>query len=187
MATLNEEVKLYIVQCLACYDTPSTVAYAVAEEFGITVDRSQVGKYDPTKVNGKDVSKKLKAVFEATRKAFLDETIQIPIASKVYRLRSLQRMHDYYVAKKNFVQAQAILEQAAKEVGNVFTNKQLLGNDAENPLMLFYKQISGNTLPVIHDEEIFEGEVVSFDAPPETEPKPKPAAIKVQRTVLERD
>jgi len=186
MADLNKEIKLFIVQSLACHDTPSQVAEAVNEEFGVKIERQNVMRYDPTKISGKTLAKELVEVFHATRKAFLEESLEIPIASKIFRLRSLQRMHDYYVSRKNFVQAQSVLEQAAKEVGNVFTNKQLHGADAENPLLLFYKQISGKTLPVVPDEdlenEVFDGEVISFDAKPdavETKPvKPAPAKNK---------
>jgi len=151
MAALTEEVKLYIVQCLACYDTPSRVAESVEEEFGIKIDRSHVQKYDPTKAAGKDMKASLREVFQITRKAFLDESIQVPIASKIFRLRSLQRMHDYYVGKRNFVQAQAVLEQAAKEVGNVYTNKLQHGGDQENPFLAFLQHISGTALPVAHE------------------------------------
>lgn len=153
MAVLNEEVKLFIVQSLACFDTPSQVAEAVAEEFGIKVDRFQVHKYDPTKVNGKGVSKKLVAIFEVTRQAFLKDVAKIPIASQSFRLRSLQRMHDHHISRKNYVQAQAVLEQAAKEVGGIFTNKVKVASDPNDPFVMFIQQVSGTALPVVPDTD----------------------------------
>lgn len=124
MAKLDDHVKLYIVQALACFDTPQQVADAVKEEFGIVVTRMQVQGYDPTKTRGRDLSAKLRAVFEATRKRFLDEVEQVPIASQTYRLRNLQRLHEQAVQRKNLQLAAALLEQAAKEVGGAFTNRR---------------------------------------------------------------
>ena len=46
MAALNSEVKGFIVQALACFDTPSQVAAAVREEFGIEVTRQQCEAQD---------------------------------------------------------------------------------------------------------------------------------------------
>lgn len=48
MATLNDSVKQFIVQALACYDTPQQVSDTVKEEFGQEVPRQQVALYDPT-------------------------------------------------------------------------------------------------------------------------------------------
>lgn len=157
MAALKEEVKLYIVQCLACYDTPSQVADSVKEEFGIEIPRPNIQAYDPTKSQGKNLSVGYVDIFNATRQAFLDDIKNIPIASQSFRLRSLQRMHDYALSRKNFVLAKEILEQAAKEVGGSFTNKLQHGGDKENPLALFIERISGGALPVVHDVD---GEIV---------------------------
>lgn len=185
MAVLNDDIKLYIVQALARYESPSQVSEAVSEEFGLKVERSQVQKYDPTKAAGKRLATKYRDIFEAVRKAFIDGVSQTPIAYQNYRLQVLQKNLDHALRGKNVVLANQILEQAAKEAGNAFTNKHLLGNDKENPLLLFYKQISGNTLPVVQDDEIFEGEVVSFDAEPGNESKPK--LPRSQSLAIERD
>lgn len=42
MASLNNEIKAFIVQALACFDTPSQVAKAVKQEFDLDVSRQQV-------------------------------------------------------------------------------------------------------------------------------------------------
>ncbi len=59
MATLKEPVKIFIVQSLACRDTPQKVAELVKQEFGVDIDRVQVATYDPTKVAGKNLSKSM--------------------------------------------------------------------------------------------------------------------------------
>lgn len=68
MAALKEPVKIFIVQSLACFETPQQVADAVQQRFGIEVDRRQCEGYDPTKYTGRNLSKKLKDLFERTRK-----------------------------------------------------------------------------------------------------------------------
>ncbi|MFE1726821.1 DUF2280 domain-containing protein, partial [Acinetobacter baumannii] len=42
MAALKEQVKIFIVQALACMDTPQQVANGVKQEFNIEIDRKQV-------------------------------------------------------------------------------------------------------------------------------------------------
>lgn len=167
MPVLKNEVKLFIVQGLACFDTPSQVADSVYEEFGIKVERTQIQAYDPYKALGKDLSQKFKEIFDATRKTFLEKTSAIPIAHKTYRLRALQRSYDYFVSRKNYVAANQVLEQAAKEEGGLFTNRVKVGGDGENPLLIFAQQITGGSLPVVEDVE---GE---FEVIPE-----KPKAIE---------
>lgn len=124
MATLKGEVKAFIVQSLACFDTPSQVVEAVKKEFGITIPRQQVESHDPTKANGKGLAKKWVEMFNETRERFQTEIAEIPIANKAYRLRVLQRMSVTAENMKNLGMTAQLLEQAAKEVGDVYTNKQ---------------------------------------------------------------
>lgn len=137
MAKLGDEVKVHIVQALACFDTPSQVVESVKDEFDIVVTRQQVQTYDPEKAAGrKGMSRKLRAIFEATRRAFLEETAQVPIASQTYRLRNLQRLHQKAQQRGNMALAAALLEQAAKEVGGAFTNRREHGGPGGGPIPL---------------------------------------------------
>lgn len=124
MAALKPEVKAYIIQMLACYDTPSQVVDAVQKDFGITITRQQVETHDPTKVSGKTLAKKWVDLFNHTRDRFLNEISDIPIANKAYRLRVLQRMSTTAENMKNIGMTAQLLEQAAKEVGEAYSNKQ---------------------------------------------------------------
>ncbi|GAB1578657.1 DUF2280 domain-containing protein [Bordetella petrii] len=124
MARLNDAQKRYIVQALACYDTPAQVAEAVKEEFGLDVHRAQVAQYDPTKVSGQDLAKKWRDLFDDTRKRFRDEVAEIPIADQAYRLRTLQRAMAKAERQGNVAMVSQLLEQAAKEVGGAFTNRR---------------------------------------------------------------
>nr|WP_318367972.1 DUF2280 domain-containing protein [Enterobacter sp.] len=67
MAALKGEVKAFIVQSLACFDTPSQVVEAVKKEFGFTITRQQVESHDPTKANGKGLAQKWVDMFNGTR------------------------------------------------------------------------------------------------------------------------
>ncbi|HBR2301823.1 TPA: DUF2280 domain-containing protein [Klebsiella pneumoniae] len=124
MAALKPEVKAYIIQMLACYDTPSQVVEAVQKDFGIAITRQQVETHDPTKVSGKTLAKKWVNLFNLTRDRFLNEISDIPIANKAYRLRVLQRMSTTAENMKNIGMTAQLLEQAAKEVGEAYSNKQ---------------------------------------------------------------
>lgn len=130
MAALNNEVKAFIVQALACFDTPAQVAASVREEFGIEVTRQQCESHDPTKRSGKDLAKRWVTLFEDTRARFREETAEIPIANRAYRLRALGRMVEKVEGMRNYGLALQILEQAAKEVGDVYVNRQTKN---ENP------------------------------------------------------
>ncbi|MDV7526362.1 DUF2280 domain-containing protein [Acinetobacter baumannii] len=127
MAALKEPVKIYIVQALACRDTPQEVVEQVKQEFGVDISRSQCECYDPTKYSGRNLSKKFVELFESTRERFDEGLIDIPIANKYYRLKQYQRQLD---RTRNVKTALKILEQAAKDIGGQFTNRQeITGKD----------------------------------------------------------
>lgn len=129
-AKLNNEVRTFIVQALACYDGPSAVVKAVQEEFGITITRQSVETYDPNKRAGRGLAAKWRAIFEETRAAFLEDTSKIGISHRAVRLRALQRMAEKAETQGNMVLASSLLEQAAKEMGGAFTNRrEVTGKD----------------------------------------------------------
>ena len=123
MAKLTSEQKLFIVGELAMYASPSEVAEAVFERFGVRIDRSQVARYDPDNVRSVSTSQELRDCFAARRKRFLEEVDDIPIANRAYRVAQLQRMFIRARDAGNRQQAAALLEQAAKETGGSFTNE----------------------------------------------------------------
>ena len=135
MATLNNKVKAFIVQGLATYMTPSEVAQAVKEEFDIVVTRQQVSFYDPSKAAGLTLSKKWADLFKQFRDDFNNDIQAIPIANKAYRLNMLDRMARDAEKSKNRPLAASLLEQAAKDVGEVFTNKQKVDNTSSDGSM----------------------------------------------------
>jgi hypothetical protein len=117
MAVLTPEIKTFIVQSLACFDTPSQVVGAVRDQYGVTISRQQVEIHDPTKRCSKGLARRWVVLFADTRCAFLRAIANIPIASRSYRLRALGRMLEQVEQRGNLVLAARLLEQAAKEMG----------------------------------------------------------------------
>lgn len=124
MAALSTEVKAFIVQSLACYETPAKVIELVKENFKVVVTRQQVSAYDPANAMAKSLSQKWIDLFNTTRSRFQTEITDIPIANKAYRLRALDRMMTKAESMRNMALAASLMEQAAKEVGDAYSNKQ---------------------------------------------------------------
>mgnify|MGYP002712209097 CR=1 FL=1 len=130
MAALKEPVKIFIVQALACRDTPQEVAEQVLQEFGVRIDRKQCQSYDPTKAAGKNLSKKFIELFHKTRADFDAGLIDIPIAQKYYRLKQYQKHLEKNA--RNTVMSLSIMKQAAQDLGGQFTNRQeITGKDGK--------------------------------------------------------
>jgi hypothetical protein len=117
MAALTHQIKTFIVQALACFDTPTQVAEAVKREFNLDVTRQQVETHDPTKRSSKGLARKWRFVFDATRIAFNTAMLDIPVANRAYRLRVLGRMLGSAEGSGNLALAAKMLEQAAREMG----------------------------------------------------------------------
>lgn len=130
---LTREQQTYVVQALACFDTPSVVVASVKKDFGVTLSPQLVETYDPTKKAGRNVAARWKALFEETRKTFLEDTASIAISHRAVRLRALQRMADKAEGQGNMVLSASLLKQAAEEVGGSYTNRrELTGKDGKD-------------------------------------------------------
>lgn len=124
MAALNNEIKSFIVQALACFDSPTQVAGAVRERFGVAVSRQHVEAHDPTRKSSKGLAKRWVTLFNDTREGFRDEAIREPIANRAVRLRALGRLLEEAEASGNLVLAMKLLDQAARECGDMKTNRR---------------------------------------------------------------
>lgn len=131
MAALKEPVKIFIVQSLACRDTPQEVVDLVKQEFGVEISRSQCQSYDPTKYSGRNLSRKFVQLFNETREKFDDGLIDIPIASKQFRLKQYDKL---LIKNKSAAMALKILKQAAQDLGGQYTNKQEITGAGGTPL-----------------------------------------------------
>lgn len=130
---IADEVKRFIINALAAFDSPSQVAAAVKEEFGVEVSRQAVEGHDPTKHAGRKLATKWRDLFEASRAGFIAEATQVPIAHRSTRLRALHRMAQVAERKGNFPLAAQLHKQAAEEMGNAYTNRrELTGKDGKD-------------------------------------------------------
>lgn len=132
MAALSTEVKAFIVQSLACFESPTKVIELVKQEYGVEVSRQQVSQYSPGNAMAANLSQKWIELFRSTRERFQTEISDIPIANKAYRLRVLDRMMNSAEKMKNIALASEIIEQAAKEVGDAYTNKHKVEHSGPN-------------------------------------------------------
>lgn len=131
MAVLKKGVKTFIVRSLAMFNTPAETADAVQQEFGIQVTRQQCEAYDPTKRTGQRLSQDLRDEFWATRNEFLENPENhVPIANLTVRLQHLQRLIDRH--SKNPVLLMDALEQAAKDVGGLYTNQRSIDSTSSD-------------------------------------------------------
>jgi hypothetical protein len=86
-----------------------------------------VEHYDPTKGGeGKRLAKEHVELFHALRARFLSRLDGLAISHKAYRLSQLEQMMRQAKTSRNFPLAALLLEQAAKEMGGLYTNRRRL-------------------------------------------------------------
>lgn len=121
---LELQHQIFIVNQLAMFQRPSSVREALKLQFEIEISLPGILHYD---ISNPDLLKKWKALFNSTRKKFLENSSRIPISNKSYRLSKLQQMFEAQENESPRLQnkkaMRAILEQSAKESGDVFTNR----------------------------------------------------------------
>lgn len=132
MAKLTSEVKRMIVQRLAIFDAPVQIQ-AELRAMGVDVSLPQIAYYDASMAT-EDLGPRWRTLFHETRSAFLKETTAIAISHKAVRLRRLGRIADKMALNGNVVMEMAALEQAAKEVGNVYSNRHELTGRKGKPM-----------------------------------------------------
>lgn len=122
---LTDEAREFVVAQLAMFDPPSMVAKAVKEEFGFDVSPQACESYDPTKRAGKSLNKRWADLFVQMRADFIAGKVEIGIANKMTRLRTLERMARKTESSGNVGMTAQLLEQAAKESGDAYSNRRL--------------------------------------------------------------
>jgi len=120
MASLRETERREIVQRLACFESPTEVAEWASEAFEKDVTPNQVHHYDPTRCD--ETAQKWTELFQETREAFLNDLDTIPLSHRAVRLRELTDLYERAKEQEEVEKAARMLKQAAKEVGEKFTN-----------------------------------------------------------------
>jgi hypothetical protein len=74
---------------------------------------------------------KWRTLFDAERKRFLEDVGNIGIAQKAVRLQRLEKLCTIALERRNVKLAAEVLEQAAKEMGEVFTNRREVRSESK--------------------------------------------------------
>ena len=132
---LKDHHRAFLVREFACFATPMEAADALREEYGIEIAPQSAQHYDATSGAGSDAAKKWHDLFDVSRQAFLDEVSErIPHAHKAVRIKKLARASDAFERNKNYMAMARMLEQIAKEVGNVHTNRREFTGKDRGPI-----------------------------------------------------
>ena len=87
-----DEAQTYIVSRLACFASPSVVIEEVREEWKVKLSTAALAHYNPTTVQGRDLSQELKDLFHATREEYRKGVMDVGIANQRNRLERLDRI-----------------------------------------------------------------------------------------------
>ncbi len=174
---LDNGQKIFILQRLACYDSPQEVAQAFKEEYQFEITPQRIECYDPNKRAGRTLAKTWRELFESTRKAFLENVHNhVPEANKAVRVRMLANSAKELKRRGNHLGAAELIEQISKEMGNVYTNRrELTGADGKameikNPGLLSDAQVDMKLIRLLQGMGIVMTEAVADERPAENKP-----------------
>lgn len=142
MPVLDDQIRAQIVMRYAEFERPSEIRDWLEEEHGIEVDLRQLWHYNPERANAEDgnasggakLARKWFDLFGRHRRRFLAGTADIGIANKAYRLKRLDRMAREAERMRNYKLAADLHEQAAKEMGDYYTNTTKVQMDVRGAL-----------------------------------------------------
>jgi hypothetical protein len=142
---LTDAHRAFVVQRIACFDSPKEVADALKAEHGVDITPQAVENYDPGKKAGQTMAKRWRELHASTRKAFLDDvSLHIPEANKSVRIRELSKAARALKARGNYIGMADMLERVAKELGDVHTNRRELTGKGGGPIA--FNELSNDQL-----------------------------------------
>lgn len=145
MAKLSYQQQVFIVQSLACFQTPSEVAEAFAEEFGESIPRQQVAFYDPTRgEESKGLPERLQVVFWAARAGFVEQMGRVRMSNRCFQLQTLDDLFRKAKRAGDYKTAALCLEIAAKICGGWYGMSGLDRSEPERQLARLLKFPAGN-------------------------------------------
>lgn len=113
---------------LACFRGIPAVQEYFRSEYELELTARQIGAYDPNR-SYYEAGDKWRELFEAKRKAYLEEVASVPIANQGFRLNVLHEQLEKAISKNQAATVAMLLKQAAEEVGGVLTNERNLRVD----------------------------------------------------------
>jgi hypothetical protein len=123
MPTLTNEQKALVVSAFARLEGVAEVCRLFKEQYGAEITKSHALSYNPGRAHYRS-SPKWHDLFDRERKSFLNNVSSIGIANKAFRIQQLHKLCAIAMKRNNIKLAAEILEQAAKEMGEVFTNRR---------------------------------------------------------------
>lgn len=148
---LNDDHRTFLVREFACFATPTEAADALSKEFGVEITPQSAQHYDATSSAGRRSSQKWQDLFTTCRDAFLrDVTDRIPEAHKAVRVQDLAKAARVFKKQENYMAMARMLEQIAKEVGNVHTNRRELTGKESGPVK--YQDVDDMTSEQVDQE-----------------------------------
>ncbi len=166
---LEDVHRSFLVLEFSCFSTPTEAARALKQEFGIEISPQGAQHYDVTSGAGARAAKKWHDLFDVSRQAFLEEVqSSIPLAHKAVRIKELARAANTFKASKNYMAMARMLEQIAKECGNVHTNRHEFTGKDRGPIK--YQDVETMT-----DEQISAElrQIFGIDADADVHPAPE--------------
>lgn len=157
---LRDVHRAFLVREFACFAAPTEAVDALKEAFDVEITPQGAQHYDPLHNGGSKPAKKWSELFALAREAFLEEVQKsIPFAHKSVRIKELARAAQAFKNQKNYLAMARILEQIAKEVGGVHTNRRELTGAGGGPIR--YQEVGDMT-----DEQI-RAELLSYGIDPD--------------------
>lgn len=122
---LPNEVKEFIVESFACFQTHKTVHAQVLQRFGLDLDGRLLCSYDPAHRHCR-LGKRLRALHATIRKAYIENTAEVAISHQAQRLRLIGQVVEKAQSSKDYAAALKGLELAAKEMGGVLEGRSIV-------------------------------------------------------------
>ena len=131
MAALTPEQQTFIVAEFARNKGGGQIVKSVKKEFAIELDRQQIWHYHP---DNPKLADKWVHLYRELRSTLIEDVLSVAGAHQGFRLREL--MKQYWKADEfgNIALCAELLEQMAKEVGEVFTNKRNININPQQAL-----------------------------------------------------
>lgn len=121
---IDDETRAEIVRRLACYESATEIHKDLLSR-GIQISLPAIFTYNADRDYAmRRLAGKWRDLFHATREAFLQEVAKVPVSHRAVRLKRLEAVYNKAMEDGDLKEANKALEQAAKEVGNVYTNIQ---------------------------------------------------------------
>jgi hypothetical protein len=128
---LNLEQKAFIVTAYARFEGTAEIIRSFRERYDLELTHAQANHYNVPGASC-NCAPKWKELFQSVRKSFLDNVDAIGIANKTVRIQRLEYLCSLALTRKNVKLAAELMEQAAKEMGEVFTNRREVKSDVRS-------------------------------------------------------